>query len=759
MLPLLGLAMTLMLPSDLPSGAAPAPVPLHHFPDNYHAYVWRNWQVVPLKRIADAIGATTKQVHDTGIAMGLPEPTPISADQVMRSHLMVIRRNWHLLPYDQMLKLLGWNADQLAYTLREDDFLYIKLGSLKPKCAPVHFSPATPAVLNREHEIASEVKSLFPAGIPQSKLFDFVADLKKPDPYGSPTSSKPTGPVGPSAPRFCYSYFALYGDPLLDKRADPYPEGYLRRLKAAGVNGVWLQGVLTRLAPYPWDPHQSEQYETRLANLKILVARARKYGIGIYLYMNEPRALPLTFFDSHPELKDAKGVVEGDHAALCTSAPQVKKYITDSVATICKAVPDLAGFFTITGSENLTSCWSHGQGKNCPRCAPRGPGEVIAEVNGLIQQGINQAGARTRLIAWDWGWPDDHAEEIISKLPKQCALMSVSEWNLPIHRGGIESIVGEYSVSAVGPGPRATEHWKMAKEHGLQTFAKIQAANSWEMSAVPYVPVLANTARHIENLKKLSLNGTMLGWTLGGYPSPNLEVVSEVFGGASAEEAMQHVAARRYGPASQAVVRAWKQFSTAFSEYPFHIQLVYTAPIQHGPANLLYQKPTGYHATMVGFGYDDLDAWRAVYPADIYSSQFRKIAAGFHLGIESLKEQTAGVSMSESQQRALDEELRIAETVAIHCSTLANQARFVVLRDALNGDKLPAAERGSYVKETRQILTDEIELASRMAQLQSEDARLGFEASNQYYYVGCDLVEKALNCIDLRDRWLPTVSH
>ena len=58
-------------------------------------------------------------------------------------------------------------------------------------------------------------------------------------------------------------------------------------------------------------------------------------------------------------------------------------------------------------------------------------------------------------MAWDWGWPDDQAEAIIQGLPTAVSLMSVSEWSLPLRRGGIENVVGEYSISAVGPGPRA----------------------------------------------------------------------------------------------------------------------------------------------------------------------------------------------------------------------------------------------------------------------------------------------------------------
>jgi UDP-glucose 4-epimerase len=39
--------------------------------------------------------------------------------------------------------------------------------------------------------------------------------------------------------------------------------------------------------------------------------------------------------------------------------------------------------------------------------------------------------------------------------------------------------------------------------------------------------------------------------------------------------------------------------------------------------------------------------------------------------------------------------------------------------------------------------------------LQTRDSRLGFEASNHYYYVPIDLLEKVLNCQYLLEHWLP----
>ncbi|HTL54949.1 MAG TPA: twin-arginine translocation signal domain-containing protein, partial [Candidatus Limnocylindrales bacterium] len=382
--------------TDLPAGAAPPALQFRHFPSRLHAFVWRNWPLVPIARIAQVVGARTSDLERMGRAMGLGKPPRITNDQQARSYITVIKRNWHLLPYNQLVALLGWTPAQLVYTLREDDFLFVKLGNLKPACQPLRYEMPGPEALRREQEIASVVRETFPAGACQSNepLFGFVSEL----------SHQRAACVSNNAGhdlRFCYSYFALYGDPLLDTKADPYPDGYLARLAELGVNGVWLQAVLYKLAPFPWQPGLSSNFQRRLSNLNRLVTRSARFGIKIFLYLNEPRAMPLGFFDNHVELK---GASEGDHAALCTSVPEVQRYLIDSIERISTAVPGLGGFFTITASENFTNCWSHGGGAQCPRCSKRSAAEVIAEVNSLILEGIRAAKTAARLIAWDWGW-------------------------------------------------------------------------------------------------------------------------------------------------------------------------------------------------------------------------------------------------------------------------------------------------------------------------------------------------------------------
>lgn len=739
-----------MTTSDLPVGSAPVPVPIPHFPDALHAVVWRNWSMVPLERLARILGAEPAEIAAVGHAMGLTGPMPVSVEQWRRSALTVIRRNWHLLPYEQLLELLEWTPEELAYSLQEDDFLYIKLGSLKPACDPVRYVLPTLDTIHRAAEIAAVLAAEGVAEPGEGELlFHFVQELSAPL-----TGERAPATIGGFSPRFCHSYFALFGDPLLATDADPYPDGYLARLAASGVDGVWLQAVLYKLAPYPWQPELSDRYEERLANLRALVARAKSHGIGIYLYLNEPRSMPLSFFEAHPELR---GVVSGDHASVCTSVQEVRDYLTQAVASIARAAPGLAGFFTITASENMTNCWSHGRGKDCPRCGTRSPGEVIAEVNGAFQAGLDRAATGTRLIAWDWGWADSWAAECIERLPDKVTLQSVSEWSIPIHRGGVDSMIGEYSISEIGPGPRAARHWALARQRGLPVTAKIQANITWELSAVPYIPAVENVAQHIARLREAGVDGLMLGWSLGGYPSPNLEVVAAMGQDRTLppDAAMHQVAEARYGAAlAPAVVAAWRQCSQAFGEFPYHIETVYKAPLQFGPANLLFANPTGYRATMIGFPYDDLNGWRAVYPSEIFSAQLTKVADGFDAALRELQGVVAqGHTLASDQRELLEQELRLIEVSGIHFRTVANQTRFVVARDALASATPETAP--SLLAELSGVLRGEIELARALAAHQRVDSTIGFEASNQYYYVGEDLQEKIVNCRHLLDRWLP----
>ncbi|WP_270087885.1 hypothetical protein [Sphingobacterium sp. SYP-B4668] len=729
-----------------PRGLVPA-----HFPSRLHAFVWRNWNLVPVERMAKTVDTDSSHIIQLADEMRLPPQEVVSPGQWERSYLTVIRRNWHLLPEDQLLTLMDWDKAKLEFTLVEDDFFYIKLGSLKPHCDALLWADTMSKLdLKKVERFGQYLDTLYPSGVPGVKepYFHFVHELSAADTRTYNSSSIGSG----FSPRIAYPYFALFGDPLLSNSTESYPDAYLDRMHAKGVDSIWMHIVLSKITPFPWDPTQSQDWELRLANLSKLVQRARKRGIRLFLYLNEPRNQSEQFFRQYPALK-------GSGYSLCTSIPAVSDYLKSSLALVASSVPGLGGFFSITASENPTNCWSHGQGDQCSHCSKLGAASVISTLNNNYLEGIKQGYEQLdrnveyecpQLIVWDWGWRDGLAEEVLPALHRQSlAFMSVSEWDLPIERGGIQSKVGEYSISSIGPGPRASRHWALANSLGISCVAKIQANNSWEIAAVPYIPALFNVGQHIDNLRKANVKGLMLGWSLGGYPSPNLSLVN-LLGAHPAmtvRQAIDLVAEEFYGKvAAEAVVRAWKSFSDAFRQFPYHVGVVYSAPLQSGPSNLLWSQPTGYRATMVGLAYDDLASWRSIYPTDIFIQQLTKTAIGFKDALAILRQDTRDIVIESEHLYALQRELSIAETVYLHYQSVANQCRFVVLRDRLVADD---TLRSAILSDMIALLEHELSIARRLAEIQSNDSRIGFEASNQYFYVGQDLHEKVINCYDL----------
>ncbi len=155
--------------------------------------------------------------------------------------------------------------------------------------------------------------------------------------------------------------------------------------------------------------------------------------------------------------------------------------------------------------------------------------------------------------------------------------------------------------------------------------------------------------------------------------------------------------------------------------------------------NLLFAEPSGYVATMIGFPYDDLDRWCGNhYSEDIFEEQFKKLSEGWNEGMKYLQEANAEVKGEFKDN--YDDLLNVAEATYCHFRSTYLQIRFVRLRNA--GKKL----------ECLPVLDEEIELAERLLAVVYRDSRIGFEASNHYYYTANDLKEKVLNCEYLKNK-------
>lgn len=857
-----------MSTADLPLGSNPPALNYPHFPTRWQAVVWRNWGLIPTERMARVLRAPMVTIQAAAADMGLPAPAPDPGYWPARGYSTIIRKNWHLLPYAQLLELLDWDAARMAFTLKEDDFLWHKLGDLKPAAPPVHYAPLTGAQRRQTATLRRIVAHYFPGKAANAVPgFHFIEKYKtpaswpaipagaasgpcppgcirlddswrltlppaadrhlqsfaarwlkrlasqwalrlddtgasapanhkrialeiQPDPQASrETHSVEVGPdciriaavdsvglmrglnflademarqVTPSLPlgarrrrtrftwRCVYPYYLLYGDPLADPEFAEPPSGLFEQYARLGINGIWLQGVLYQLAALPGMPQPDPAREKRLAALRRLADRAGDYGIGVYLYLNEPRCRPLSFFENHPAWR---GEIHpnGLWAGLCTSQPEVREYVRESAYDVFRNVPELAGAFLITMSENLTNCWSKARQNElpeCPRCRERDPADVVGEINRVLAEGILKANPRAQVISWTWGWARafDVARAARQMLPGTM-LMCTSEEAMPLSKSGVRIIVSDYTMSNPGPGQRALSQWAIAQARGLKAAAKVQINNTWECPAIPWLPAMELVREHLDNLQKTPVSGLLLSWTLGGYPSFNLKLASRYYwdenGNSTPPDRLARLTQDEFGAAAAPLIRrALRHFSSAFREFPFEIRVAYLGPQNPGPANLLFENRSGYAPTMVGFPYDGLDAWRGSYPAAVFEEQFRKLSIVWRKGLPCLAKASELPACRNREQLAGLE--RAAWGAWLHFRSAYLQVRFIRLRDALPAAAGP--ERDAALREIRKILREESKLARRLHDLAARDSTIGFEATNQYAYSTQDLMEKVLNC-------------
>ena len=815
-------------------------LPLPHFPTKWQAVLFRLWEMVPAEKLAAVLGTDAATVTAAAEAMALPAQKDTAVWRE-RGYITILRAVWPLLPYEQILQLLDMDEAELAFTLKEDDFLSHKFGNAKFPGDPVRWESLTPAQQAATERLADVMRrcirpydaeetaapfDFFPetdrrktagprpadcaavdeawtledrTGDPDCAGYaaDFAADMEAvwgialrrgpqdarcitvtldPALAGEPEEYheldvrpdgidlRATGPMGvirgfsllltlmdaaggPYIPcgkrrrrpvfdaRYIYSYCGLYGAPLDVDTQISFPDALLREYARVGANGVWLQGVLYKLTPFPFEPSQSEGYQKRLERLRELIARARRCGLKVYLYINEPRAMPLAFFDRHPDLK---GFERRELASLCTSHPAVQAYLRDSIRFLCENAPGLGGFFTISVSENQTNCYSHAaqHEQTCPRCKNRRREEVVAEVNSIIADAAHSVDPSIRTIVWTWGWKsfgDEARLRAIGLLSENCIVQCTSEEMMDIRVGGLPVTVVDYTMSQIPPSEQSRENWRQAKATGHRTSAKVQLCTTWEGSTAPYIPVWENLTRYMENLRAEGVGNLQLSWTLGGYPSENLRIASAHFFDETCEgcapldyPAIVRAAFGEHAPAVQAAVH---RFCEAFAEFPFHVGTLYTGPQNGGASNLLFEKPTGLTATMTCWPYDDLERWRSVYPLDLFEAQFEKLSRGWNEGLALLE----GLPDCEFRD------------VAAYCSTLfessLNQIRFIRARDAYL-----AAPDAALREKLLSLLASERGLAVRAYRIMLRRPCIGYEAANHYYVSRSMLMEKVLNC-------------
>jgi len=700
-----------------------------YFPSSAHQFIWRNWDLVPASRISTALQTSESIVRHIAEQLHLKrQQTAPAMDRRLR--FSVLRRNWMFVPREQIAILLGISEREIEQILNQDAFYQSNLGQ-QPKCETIRVSSGS------LHGGGIDYFRDDPATNEESR-FGFEDAFSHP----LPNFTAPVDPKDNQFPSIAYPYVCPYSDPLGDPGYQRYYAiGLLQRMAASGVNAIWLGALLRDLIQYPLFQQFYPFHPERRDRLRWVINQCKRAGLKVYLYLDEPRGARAAFFQVNPGLRGAPGRRGDGLRCLCSSTHEVQSFLQNGTAQLFRSLPELAGVILITASENPTHCYSLTRTPDCIRCRKRRGADVIGEVVRCIAAGAQEASPSAHVIAWDWSWTiveDDPQAQIIRSLPDKVILQVDFERGSQIRRQGVQSLVDEYSLSVPGPSHRASQHLELARARGLPVMGKAQIGTTWELGTVPFLPVPGLVAEKLSAFAKNGLRGGMLSWTLGSCPSMNWELFSimDRHPDIDSHRAVHTLAVERYGESSaDTVVRAWRIFSTAFTEYPFSNSVVYSSFVQEGPAQRLYLKPSGF-APRIMNSFDNL-RWTTPFEPEQISAAFLHIGLTWEDGVATFR--TAIKGMSGPAGQLAERDLVVMEAAAIHFQSIGLLVQFYEMRDRNSNSALARSQ-------WRKNIAAQLALAERFLRLCRQDSRIGFEASVGYFYLPLDVREKIAAC-------------
>ena len=688
-------------------------LPENNFPCIWQTVIFRNYGFVSSDNIASVLGCDVTTIENEAKRLGL-DNVKFDENWLKLGYMTIIRNNWFILPYNQLLVLLGFSEEKLDFILKNEDFFGEKLGSFKPELAEVFYEPLTKEQIEKTEQIARLIRREYSDGF--AKKFGF---------FNGECNEK-SFLQDRQGVRIVHGYLTPCGDVFVEDDEKYMPDELLLEYAKNGINGVWVHGLLSALSPYPFDKSIGDGYKARRVALQKLVDRCCRYGIKVYLYLNEPRGIAV---EKLGDFKHLAGRIENGVASLCFEHKEVQDYLYNAVKDLFENVKGLGGCFTITMSENQTHCHFR-QGNNCPICGGVSPEVVTSRINNIIAKAVKDSGSNAEVIANLWGWSTymDWTEEMlingITLLDKDVSVLCVSEFDLDIEKGGVKSRIIDYSIANPGPGEVAKKALSFAKEKGHKTYAKIQVNNSWECSAVPYLPVFDLTYEHIKNLTEIGVEDYLLTWTLGGYPSPTMDMIAD-FSSQKESFSLSNWYDKFFGEKSKTVQKAVDKICSAFREYPFSIQNLYLSPRSLGLANLWDVEPSEKSSTMVCYAYDDYKNWLGPYPLDVFISQYNKLLTKWQEGIEILEK------INDNQ--LIDELLTYSKVAYCHFYSDLLQTEYSYKKSIQDKNGVDC------------LLIKEKELSCELLALLKKSPFIGFETSNHYFYTERNVVEKLIN--------------
>lgn len=518
----------------------------------------------------------------------------------------------------------------------------------------------------------------------------------------------------------------------LEDDVDYYPEAYLSRIAHAGVNALWIPALFRNLIASQEIPELGPP-EHRLDKLRRIVERADRYGIHIYLFCIEPRALPA----GHPVLHLYPELI-GAHRSLCVTHPRVRSYLHEACRSLAAEVPALGGVINIFCGERYSNCWSNNSYvQACPRCSERTQADVHSSVLNSMIQGLRLGSPAADLLAWTYlmassteSLPIAPMLKVMESTDPRVIWLGNYEHGASKMACGRNVQVHEYSLSCIGPSPHFLDLATAANHQDRTLYAKLQLGNSYELSSLPWLTVPGIVTEKITSNKDHGIQGAMLGWLVGGVPGPMLKAAGEAAFSSSPQGALHRTAAIDWGEENtSAIVEAWTHFAEAWVHYPFHNAILYWGPLTRAPAYLLYLEQESRLAQPYNWGYDRQrhrqpyenhpHRWLGNYSAEEIIAAFRDMADRWERGLILLRQVMSSTLTATAMQLS---QWRIAEATRLQLLAAANIYEFNTLRlSLLGGDE-------TVMPRMHAIAKDELALTQVMMTHMRAEPWIGYQS-------------------------------
>ena len=532
----------------------------------------------------------------------------------------------------------------------------------------------------------------------------------------------------------------FFRDELTDD-IDYYPEPYLDRMAAEGINGIWLTVVWQEMAVtdfFPVDP----QREQRIAKLRQTVEKCRRYGIKVWVFCIEPKSWTEDF---QPPVQDMKGECHLGNVmnAFCIASENSKKYIRDTVCSIFRDTPHLGGMMLISLGERATSCLSYAYDdpdgvQVCRSRCGLTSSQILDGVLSAIRQGIKDAGSDAQVLSWLYNPRAGQIPEWWFSLPEELNEEKILAFNFESgctkQQDGRVYAGGDYWLSCSGPSDRFGRIAAAAKGH-CELAAKIQVGCSHELATVPVMPVPGNLYEKYKRMKQLGVKHVLQCWYFGNYPGLMNRAAGrlayESFEGGEMDF-LTRLALPEWGPEYAGKVAAmWSGFGQAYANYPLDIQFQYYGPMHDGVVWPLHLKQV-MKPMPRSWKPDDFPAGDAVGESMTYHELSHVVDLSAALAEQWSK--AAGL-LPELRGAFADETARqrdcdLYEALDILFNSGARIMSFYAIRQALF-----TAPVGCHalLERMRDIVLREKEASRRMIQLCQQDSRLGYHSEAEVF--------------------------